>query len=82
MTRRFFPIDPPEGFFYELDDEDFYTTDPLYIADEFYYQVSGLSEVLMDYYVEAVDSLGNISSSPIYHVYIGDDEDVGVVDYY
>ncbi len=44
---------------------------PDYIADEYYVQVVGLSEVLVDYYVEAEDSLGNIKKSPIQHVWIG-----------
>jgi hypothetical protein len=44
---------------------------PDYIADEYYAYVTGLSEVLVDYYVEAEDSLGNIKRSPIQHVWVG-----------
>lgn len=35
-------------------------------------QVSGLKNVLIDYYVTAVDSKGNSKKSDIYHVYISD----------
>jgi hypothetical protein len=44
---------------------------PDYIADEYYVQVTGLSEQLIDYYVEAEDSLGHVKRSPIQHVWIG-----------
>ncbi len=44
---------------------------PEYIADEYYVQVTGISEQLLDYYVEAEDSLGNIKRSPIQHVWVG-----------
>ncbi|MCA9249488.1 MAG: hypothetical protein KDA54_00015 [Phycisphaerales bacterium] len=67
MTYRDFPSgnvnnDPSINFF-EL---------PQYIADEYYVEVTELREVLIDYYVEAVDGKGNIKRSPIQHVYIGD----------
>ncbi len=67
MTFRDFPAgnvnnDPGINFF-ELPD---------YIADEYYVQVTGLSEVLVDYYVEAVDGNGLIKRTPIQHVYVGD----------
>ncbi|MFH1312665.1 MAG: FlgD immunoglobulin-like domain containing protein [Candidatus Eisenbacteria bacterium] len=45
---------------------------PDYIADEYHVQVTGLSEVLIDYYVEAEDSLGYIKRSPIQHVWVGE----------
>jgi hypothetical protein len=45
---------------------------PDYMADEYYVQVTGLSEVLVDYYVEAEDSLGQIKRSPIQHVWVGE----------
>jgi hypothetical protein len=44
---------------------------PEYIADEYYARITGLSEVLVDYYVEAEDSLGAVKRSPIQHVWIG-----------
>jgi hypothetical protein len=45
---------------------------PVYIADEYYVEVTGLRDVLIDYYVEAVDGKGYVRKSPIQHVYIGD----------
>lgn len=45
---------------------------PLYKAEEFSAQISGLESVLVDYYVEAVDNHGNIARSPIQHVWVGD----------
>ncbi|OGF03888.1 MAG: hypothetical protein A2W00_03145 [Candidatus Eisenbacteria bacterium RBG_16_71_46] len=66
MTRRAFP----KGNVHNDPKIDF-SVAPTYIADEFWAQVSGLSDVLVDYYVEAVDSLGNLRKSPIQHVYVG-----------
>ncbi|MEW5691845.1 MAG: fibronectin type III domain-containing protein [Candidatus Hydrogenedentota bacterium] len=69
MTQRVFPKDnvynDPEIDFFEL---------PIYIADEYYVHVdrAELNSVLIDYYVEAIDSRGNITRSPIQHCYIGD----------
>ncbi len=45
---------------------------PTSIADEYSVQVTGLRSVLIDYYVEATDTRGNVKRSPIQHVYIGD----------
>lgn len=45
---------------------------PLYKAEEFSAQISGLESVLVDYYVEAVDNHGNLARSPIQHVWVGD----------
>jgi hypothetical protein len=66
MTRRIFP----KGDFFDDPEIDFPVL-PNYIADEYYIELTGLSEVLIDYYVEAEDSLGNIKKSPIQHVWIG-----------
>jgi hypothetical protein len=66
MTRREFP----DGNFFNDPEIDFSVL-PDYIADEYYGHVTGLSETLIDYYVEAEDSLGNLKRSPIQHVYIG-----------
>jgi hypothetical protein len=66
MTRRAFPKDD----FLDSPEIDF-TVLPDYIADEFWVLVEGLSEVFIDYYVEAQDSVGNIKRSPIQHVYVG-----------
>lgn len=67
MNGRPFPKDEPFDFgeidYYEL---------PLHIGDHYSAMVTGLREVLIDYYVEAVDSRGNVARSPIQHVWIGD----------
>ena len=49
---------------------------PEYIADQYFYhltdaEVTDSGGVLVDYYVEAVDSLGNIRRSDIYHTFVG-----------
>ncbi len=44
---------------------------PAYKADEYSALISGLKDVLVDYYVEATDSKGNIARSFISHVYVG-----------
>lgn len=69
MTGRAFPagnvFNDPNLNFFEMPDE---------IADQYHVTLSGLSEVLVDYYVEAVDANGVITRSPIQHVWIGDGE--------
>jgi hypothetical protein len=67
MTRRVFP----KGNFFNDPNINFSVL-PHYIADEYYVQVTGLSEVLVDYYVEAEDSLGHVKRSPIQHVWVGE----------
>ncbi len=44
---------------------------PDYIANEYYAEISGLSDTLVDYYIEATDNKGNIFKTPIQHVYVG-----------
>lgn len=44
---------------------------PLYKADEYSAMVTGLKNVLVDYYVEAVDNKGNVARSMILHVWVG-----------
>ena len=44
---------------------------PKYIADEYYALVSGYEDQLLDYYIEARDSRGNVKKSPIQHVWVG-----------
>ncbi len=46
--------------------------DPLVIADLYTAQVEGFENVLLDYYVRAVDPWGNAATSIIQHVYVGD----------
>ncbi len=69
MTRRPFPAtnvynDPGIDFFVL----------PQYIADQYTVEVTGYREVLLDYYVEAVDARGVVKRSPIQHVFVGDGE--------
>ncbi|MBX3730601.1 MAG: PKD domain-containing protein [Candidatus Sumerlaeia bacterium] len=71
MARREFPKGLPTGYndpninFFEL---------PVHIADHYSVEVTGLRDVLIDYYVEATDTRGNVARSPIQHVYIGTGE--------
>jgi hypothetical protein len=46
---------------------------PDYIADYYWAKVTGYKNVLLDYYIEAYDSRGNVSKSDIQHVYVYDD---------
>ncbi|MFH1689546.1 MAG: FlgD immunoglobulin-like domain containing protein [Candidatus Eisenbacteria bacterium] len=66
MTWRDFPV----GNFHNDPGIDF-TVLPDYIADEYYAHMTGFEDVLLDYYVEAVDSLGLVKRSPIQHVWVG-----------
>ena len=45
---------------------------PNYIADEYYAHLTSLRNVLIDYYVTAVDSKGNSKDSDIHHAWCGD----------
>jgi chitodextrinase len=47
--------------------------EPDYIADYYFAKVIGYRNVLLDYYVEAVDTRGNIHKSDIQHVWVADD---------
>lgn len=40
-------------------------------GDLCYAEIKGLKDTLVDYYVEAVDTKGNVFRSPIQHVYVG-----------
>lgn len=44
---------------------------PDYIAGEYYAEITGIAEKLLDYYVEVADNEGNITKTPIQHVYVG-----------
>jgi hypothetical protein len=50
---------------------------PDYIATQYAAQVTGFDEQLVDYYVEAIDTKGNIEKSPIQHVYVGKTTNTG-----
>ena len=67
MTARDFPAgniaSNPEIDFFEMPD---------YIANQYYAEISGESEVLIDYYIEATDNFGNTFKTPIQHVYVGE----------
>lgn len=66
MTERVFPTGNitgnPEIDFFILPD---------YIANEYYAQISGLTDTLVDYYIEATDNEGNTNKTPIQHVWVG-----------
>jgi hypothetical protein len=66
MTSRAFPA----GNVYGNPGLDFYVL-PQYIATQYTAQVTGIRSKLVDYYIEAVDAKGNVSRSPIDHVYVG-----------
>lgn len=66
MTRRAFPA----GNVYNNPSIDF-SVMPAEIADEYWALVAGLADTLVDYYVEAVDAVGNVGRSPIQHVWVG-----------
>ena len=66
MSYRNFPTgnvaNNPEVNFFILPD---------YIAGEYYAEIAGIAEKLLDYYVEVADNENNIAKSPIQHVYVG-----------
>ena len=66
MTYRNFPTgnvtNNPEINFFILPD---------YIAGEYYAEIAGITEKLLDYYVEATDLKGNVTKTPIQHVWVG-----------
>ena len=66
MNERIFPTGNVTG----NPDIDFFIL-PDYIANEYYAEITGLFDTLVDYYVEATDNFGNVFKSPIQHVYIG-----------
>lgn len=66
MTERIFPAGNVTG----NPDINFFIM-PDYIASEFYAEIAGLNDTLVDYYVEATDIYGNIFKTPIQHVYVG-----------
>ena len=66
MTQRAFPA----GNFFNSPSINFFEM-PAAIADQYTGQITGLTDKMVDYYVEAVDSRGNIKRSPIQHVWVG-----------
>ncbi|NNF06157.1 MAG: T9SS type A sorting domain-containing protein, partial [Candidatus Eisenbacteria bacterium] len=66
MNQRAFPA----GNVYNNPEINF-SVMPTYIADQYWYELTGYDDVLLDYYVEAIDTQGNVKKSPIQHVYVG-----------
>jgi len=66
MNARNFPL----GNFTNNPDIDFFVL-PDYMATEYYAEITGLSDTLVDYYIEVTDFNGNIAKTPIQHVYVG-----------
>jgi hypothetical protein len=66
MSMRVFPktnvTNNPEIDFFILPD---------YIANLYYAEITGLSDTLVDYYAEVTDVNGNVTKTPIQHVYVG-----------
>lgn len=60
----------PTGNFYNDPQISFFML-PTAIADEYWAQVVGYTNVLLDYYVMAVDARGNTNKSDIQHVWVG-----------
>lgn len=46
---------------------------PTVMADEYWSQVTGYNNQLLDYYIEAADARGNIRRTDIQHVFVGSD---------
>jgi hypothetical protein len=66
MESRLFPA----GNVTNNPDIDFFIM-PEYMAYQYWAEISGLSDTLVDYYIEATDILGNVYKTPIQHVYVG-----------
>jgi len=66
MTLRNFPT----GNITSNPEIDFFIL-PTYIAGEYYAQIAGLHDTLVDYYIEVTDNNNKIAKTAIQHVYIG-----------
>jgi hypothetical protein len=62
-------IYPAENYFNDPQ-VDFFLM-PEAISTQYFAKIEGLSEVLVDYYIVALDSYGNEIKTPIQHVYVG-----------
>ncbi len=67
MTQRVMPVGEP----WPMGEIDF-TELPTHIADQYWLELTGYEDVLLDYYVEAEDAQGLIKRSPIQHVWVGE----------
>jgi hypothetical protein len=77
MTRRIFPT----GNVYNDPNINFFVL-PTAMADQYWYhvtdeEIAAAGGVLVDYYVEARDSRGNVKRSPIQHTFVGTGEGQG-----
>ncbi len=72
MENRLFPTENITN----NPDIDFFIM-PNHIAYQYWAEVSGVSESLVDYYIEATDINGNTFKTPIQHVYVGTDSPGG-----
>jgi hypothetical protein len=72
MNHRVMPTDEP----WDIPGVDL-TVTPTHIADEYWLELTGYSEILLDYYIEAEDSHGNIKRTPIQHVWVGEQHSNG-----
>ncbi|MFH1844380.1 MAG: FlgD immunoglobulin-like domain containing protein [bacterium] len=66
MNHRAFPLDEP----WDIPGIDL-TVLPSYTADEYWLYLTGYNDQLLDYFVEAEDSHGNVKRSPVQHVFVG-----------
>lgn len=71
MTERIFP----KGNITNNSQADLYML-PEVIANQYYAEIAGISEKLLDYYVEVTDKKGNLTKSKIQHVWVGKNLDV------
>lgn len=71
MTERIFP----KGNITSNTQADLYML-PVVIANQYYAEIAGISEKLLDYYVEVTDNNGNVTKSKIQHVWVGKNLDV------
>ncbi len=46
---------------------------PDYIANEYYAEITGITNKLVDYYIEVTDTEGNLTKSKIQHIWVGED---------
>ena len=71
MNERIFP----KGNITSNTQADLYML-PTVIANQYYAEIAGISEKLLDYYVQVTDKNGNVTKSKIQHVWVGKNLDV------
>ena len=71
MTERIFPkgniTNNPKADLYML---------PTVIANQYYAEITSISEKLLDYYLEVTDKKGNVTKTKIQHVWVGKNLDL------